>query len=175
MCRIKNILFFYGKSCPFERMSHGVIHVQRIIRTKVASKISKRIDMANQLKKIFLIIATMVLIVAIGTAFPSIPTYDPGGMPNIPPVIWPSNPGSTSSSADPNSPTSGIPDMNSIFGSWPPVQTPTESPYNEAGTSAGLDHPAQGPQAEIPAFEPSANTGNIVATTGEKQVLESRT
>jgi hypothetical protein len=124
------------------------------MRTKVASKISRRIDMAKELKKIFFIIAAIVLIAAIGTAFPSIPTYDPGGMPN--------------------SPTSGIPDMNSIFGNWPPVQTPTESPNNESGTSAGLDHPAQAPQAEIPAFKPSANTGNVVVTPGEKQVLASQ-
>jgi hypothetical protein len=130
--------------------------------------------MAKKLKMIFSIIAAIVLIAAIGTAFPSIPTYDPGGMPNIPPVIGPSNPGSTSSGAEPNDTMSDIPDMNSIFRSWPPVQTPTENPYNESGTAAGLEHPAQEPQAEIPAFKPSANTWNVVVTTGEKQVLASQ-
>lgn len=130
--------------------------------------------MAIELKRIFLIIAAIVSIAAISTAFPGIPTYDPGGMPSIPPVIGQSNPGSTSSGADPNSTTSGMPDMNSIFEGWPPVQTPTENQYNESGTAAGFEHPAQGPQAEIPASKPSANTGNVVVTPGEKQVLASQ-
>lgn len=103
--------------------------------------------MANEMKKILLIIAAVLSVAAISTAFPSIPTYDPGGMPSIAPFIGPSNPSNSSSSAGPN---------------------------NESGTSEGSDHPAQVPQAEIPAFKPSANTGNVVATFGEKQVLESQ-
>lgn len=129
--------------------------------------------MANEMKKIFLIIAAILSVAAICTAFPGIPTYDPGGFPSIPPVIGPGNPSSTPFGAEPNNTTSGIPDPNSL-GIWPPVQTPTESPFNESGTSEGPDHPAQVPQAEIPAFKPSANTGNVVATFGEKQVLESQ-
>lgn len=130
--------------------------------------------MANEIKKIFLLIAAIVSIVAICPAFPSIPTYDPGGFPSIAPIAGPSNPSSTSSGVEPNNTTSGIPDLNSIFGNWPPVQTPPESPINESGTSTGTDHPAQVPPAEVPAYKPSANTGNVVATFGEKQVLESQ-
>lgn len=91
--------------------------------------------MANETKKILLIIAAILSIAAIVTAFPSMPTYDPGGMPNIPQVIGPSNPNNFSSI---------------------------------------LEHPAQGPQAEIPAFEPSANMGSVSVTSGEKQVLASQ-
>lgn len=130
--------------------------------------------MANEMKKLFLLIAGIMLVAAIGTAFPSMPTYDPGGMPNLPAVMGPSSPNSSSSSADPNNLMCGITEMNSIFGGWPTVQTPTESPYKESGTSAGQDHPVQGPQDEIPAFKPSANMGNVVATYGQKQVLASQ-
>jgi hypothetical protein len=130
--------------------------------------------MIKELKEIFFAIAAIISIAAISSAYPIIPTYDPGGIPSITSIAGQYNPDSTSTTTESNNTISGISNPNSIFGNRTATQTPTDIWHNESWTSSELEHPAQGPQAEIPASEPSANTGNVVPAFGEKQVLVSQ-